>query len=208
VKLGLLSDIHEHVEHLQAALAVLRQERVEKIVVLGDLVELCQRLPETCALLAGARAVGVWGNHDFGLCHEPSAELVAKYPTVVTSYFASLQPRLVLEGCHFSHIEPWLDPYDLCDLWSFSGPPDDPAKLARLFGSRSERILFAGHYHRWLLATPTGIANWRGESPITLDSSRSFVTLGALCCGEFATFDTTTSELVPYRARGNEVENA
>ena len=57
--------------------------------------------------------------------------------------------------------------------------------------------LFAGHYHRWLLATPQGIINWQGERPIVLNKGRSFVVIGALCEGQFATFDTETMELVP-----------
>jgi len=37
MKLGLLTDIHEQVDHLRSALDQFRQERVEQVVFLGDL---------------------------------------------------------------------------------------------------------------------------------------------------------------------------
>lgn len=40
MKLGLLTDIHEHVSHLRVALDRLRSERVDQIVVLGDVFAL------------------------------------------------------------------------------------------------------------------------------------------------------------------------
>ena len=68
MKLGLITDIHEHADQLRRALARLRDERVDQIVLLGDMFEMGSRLDETCELLAGANVCGVWGNHDFGLC--------------------------------------------------------------------------------------------------------------------------------------------
>jgi len=59
MKLGLLTDIHEHVEFLRLALARFERQRVEQIVVIGDTFETGQRIDETCRLLAEARAIGV-----------------------------------------------------------------------------------------------------------------------------------------------------
>lgn len=58
--------------------------------------------------------------------------------------------------------------------------------------------MFVGHYHQWLLATPEGITDWQGESPIRLDQGRHCVVVGALCEGRFAIFDTDTLELRPF----------
>ena len=58
--------------------------------------------------------------------------------------------------------------------------------------------MFGGHYHRWLLITPDGISPWQGEGPVRLHESRYFAVIGAICEGQFATFDTETSELVPH----------
>jgi hypothetical protein len=197
MKLGLITDIHEHVEHLRAALARLRRERVDKIFMLGDVVELGTRVAETCELLADANVVGVWGNHDYGFCVDPSLEMQLKYPPEVFQYFRSLRPSLDFDDCYFSHVEPWSNPTSLFDLWYYDGPPDEHGKLWRIFHAVPHRLMFAGHFHKWLLATPDEIVDWHGESPRKLEPGRFFCCVGALCDGHFATFDTVTSELVP-----------
>jgi hypothetical protein len=199
MKLGLITDIHERVENLRAALARLGAERVDKIVMIGDVGELGKRLPETARLLAEANVVGVWGNHDYGLCVDPSPELQKKYPPEVFRFFGKLRPSLDIEGCYFSHVEPWLNPESLFDLWYYDGPPDEHGKLWRIFHAVPHRLMFAGHFHKWLIATPDEILNWHGERPIKLEPGRFFCVIGALCDGYFATFDTATSELVPLR---------
>ena len=71
MKLGLITDIHEHVEHLTMALNHFRELEVDQVVMIGDVFEMGERIEETCRLLADAAVVGVWGNHDFGFCVEP-----------------------------------------------------------------------------------------------------------------------------------------
>jgi predicted phosphodiesterase len=56
MRFGLIADIHEHVEFLRVALHRFRQERVDQIVVLGDMFETGERIEETCRLLAEAYA--------------------------------------------------------------------------------------------------------------------------------------------------------
>jgi predicted phosphodiesterase len=190
MKLGLLTDIHEHVEHLRSALDLFRDERVDQIIVIGDVYEMGQRLKETCRLLADAKVIGVWGNHDYGLCVEPNTALCAKYGDDVIRFMTSLRPRLEYGGCHFSHVEPWLNPEDVADLWYFDGLPDRQDKLDRIFNAIPHDLMFAGHFHNWLLATPSGIEDWSGQTPLTLRGERYFVVIGALCEGRFAIFDT------------------
>ncbi|MFM2094362.1 MAG: hypothetical protein RIS70_1486, partial [Planctomycetota bacterium] len=79
MKLGLITDIHENVPALAAALRECRRSRVDRVVVLGDLFEYGHHIEETCSLLAEARAVGVWGNHDFPFCMEPESSCVDRY---------------------------------------------------------------------------------------------------------------------------------
>jgi hypothetical protein len=111
----------------------------------------------------------------------------------------SLRPRLEVEGCYFTHVEPWLDPEEITDLWYFDGPPDEHFKLERIFNAVPNRVMFAGHFHQWLLATPKGIAAWNGRGPIRLlEGERYFVVVGALCEGQFAVFDTETAVLMPF----------
>jgi len=201
MKLGLLTDIHEQVEILHLALCHFAKARVDQVVVLGDLFETGQRINETCRLLAEANAIGVWGNHDYGLSFKPSTEVRAKYSTDVIEYMTSLRPRLDIDGCHFTHVEPWLDPENESDMWYYEGLPGDRRKLNRIFNAVPNRLVFAGHFHKWLLASPGGIDNWQGDYPIRLHDGRYFVVVGPLCEGQYAIFDTVTSELTPFNVQ-------
>jgi hypothetical protein len=200
MRIGILADIHEEVELLARALERLRQEQVDRIVVLGDVFCTGQRLAATVELLRPANPLGVWGNHDFGLCCEPEPSVREMYAGPVLDFMATLQPRLELDGCLFSHVEPWLDPTDLAQLWYFDGPPDTPEKVARSLNAWPQRVLFIGHMHRWLIATPAGRLDWDGDRPMTLaPSDRFLVVIAAVCDGWCAVFDTATSELVPCK---------
>jgi hypothetical protein len=115
----------------------------------------------------------------------------------------TLQPHLEIGGCLFTHVEPWLDPHKVEDLWYFDGPPDSPEKLARRFAAVPHRVLFIGHMHRWLLGTPDGLWPWRGEKPgekpVVLDrQSRYLVVVHAVCDGRCALFDTEMGDLTPF----------
>ena len=148
MRIGILADVHESVSHLRWAIDVLSQQKSDCIVFLGDVFELGHHLKETVDLLAEAGAVGVWGNHDFGLCGgNQGAEDRQRYGEPVLAFMGRLQPRLEVEGCHFTHIEPWLDPEKIEDLWYFEGLPETPAQVARSFAAVPNRLIFIGHYH-------------------------------------------------------------
>ncbi len=205
MKLGLFTDIHEHVENLRSALRHFTKERVDQVIVLGDVFEKGQRINETCRLLAAANAIGVWGNHDYGLSFRPSKEIRAKYSPDVIEYMTSLRPRLDIDGCHFTHVEPWLDPENESDIWYYEGLPGDRRKLKRIFNAVPNRLVFAGHFHKWLLASPGEIDDWQGGYPIRLHDGRYFVVLGPLCEEQYAIFDTDTSELIPFKVQEHSV---
>jgi predicted phosphodiesterase len=199
MKLGLLADIHEHTRHLQKAIAKLQQQGAERFVVLGDVFDTGKRIEQTVRLLQQVKAVGVWGNHDVGLCFDPSEEVCKCHNSAVLDFMGSLQPHLEIEGCLFTHVEPWLDPHSVEDLWDFHGPPDSPEKLARSFAAVPHRILFMGHLHRWSLGTPDGLLSWRGEHQVALDRrNRYLVVIHAVWGGKCALFDTVTNDLVPF----------
>src|SRR5215472_7645346 len=198
MKLGLLADIHEHTRRLQKAIAALKQNGAERFVVLGDVFETGKRIEETVRLLQQVEAVGVWGNHDVGLCFDPSEAVCQRYSAAVLNFMGSLRPKLDIDGCLFTHVEAWLDPFKIEDLWYFDGPPDSPEKLARSFAAVRNRVMFIGHMHRWLLGTPNGLLSWRGEVPVRLNNrERYLVVVHAVCDGKCALFDTQTNELVP-----------
>jgi predicted phosphodiesterase len=198
MKLGLLADIHEETGKLLRALEWLRPHTPDRIVVLGDVFDTGARLDEIVALLDSAGAIGVWGNHDYGLCR-PGPEAEGLFSLRVLEFAASLQPWLELDDCLFTHLEPWRDPEDILALWEAEDLPDGPDRLARSFAATEQRILFTGHSHRWRISTPEGRLDWQGEAPIHLRTGRYLVTIAAVSDGFCALYDTGTGELLPGR---------
>ena len=199
MKLGILSDTHEQVDQLRTAIDVLRKHEADRFIVLGDTCDSGERVEETIALLRDVAAIGVWGNHDFGLCVDQSDEIQLRYSNDALEFMSSLQPRLEIDGCLFTHIEPWLDPNKIDDRWYFDGLPETQEKLNRSFAAMPHRVMFIGHYHSWLVGSPAGIVPWDGESPIRLEATQQhLVVVNAVCHGYCALFDTETNELIPF----------
>ncbi|MBX9627952.1 MAG: metallophosphoesterase [Gemmataceae bacterium] len=199
MRIGLLTDIHEAVDHLRTALAVLAAERVDVIAQLGDVCDLYgpdRGTAEVVRLLAAAGAVGVWGNHDIGLCHEVAEAVRQEAEPHVLAYMGSMRGRLELGGCHLSHVDPHLDPTDALQLWSARGQPDAATALAAV----PHRVSFIGHYHRWRVSDEAGPVLWDAAGPLTLDPARRFlVVVGPLVSGHFGVYDTDTAVLTPFR---------
>jgi predicted phosphodiesterase len=205
MRIGLVTDIHDHVEPLRRALELFRQRGVDAVVTLGDTCDAftpCSRCGEVVDLLRQANAVGVWGNHDVGLCRHVDDRIRQRFPAKVQEFMATIQPRLVMGGCHLSHVEPCVDPHDVRALWSFDeeGPLDMAGRAQRSFAAVGERFVFIGHYHRWLILTPRGPLDWQAEEPVTLlGEHRYFVVVGAVFQGHCGIFDTALSKLWPLR---------
>lgn len=203
MKIGILADIHEDEEGLAAALALLRREAVDRVVVLGDLFETGRRIGGTVALLKQAGAVGVWGNHDLGLCHEPEPAVSARFAGPVLDYMRTLRPRLELAGCLFCHGLPCWDPADPA-IYYMGATPITGEGRAGSFAASACRVTFAGHFHRWLAATPEGPLAWDGGEAVALDAEkRHLVVVAAVCDGWCATYDAAAGRLVPLKIRDN-----
>jgi predicted phosphodiesterase len=203
MRIGILADIHGAVDSLEGALAEFRRCQVDVVVSLGDSCDTFSpagRSSEVVALLQKARAIGVWGNHDVGLCFQVSEKMRKATDPAVLDYMKSMQPQLVLGECRFSHVEPWLDARKVEDLWYLDGPPDTPEKASRSFAAAPERCLFVGHFHRWLVMTSTGQVPWDAQEPLTLlKSLRYLIVVAPVVRGWSAIFDTETSLLSPFR---------
>jgi hypothetical protein len=200
MRIGILADVHESLANLRWAIDVLQKQRADRLVVLGDVFEMGHRLKETVDLLADAGAVGVWGNHDFGLCRDnPRSEDRKHFGERALAFMGCLQPRMEINDCLFAHVEPWLDPEKIEDLWYFEGPPVTPEQIARSFSAVPNRLIFVGHYHRWLLASTEGLQSWGGDRPIVLDAAhRYLIAVHAVCNGRCALVDIATNELIPF----------
>ena len=197
MRIGLLTDIHEAVEHAAAAIRELRRREVDEIICLGDFCALETRLTEMCNLLFREKVRTVWGNHDFGLCEDVIAGNATGYPRVVQEFARTVKPKIQVDSCLFCHVEPWLDTSKLEDLWYYEGKPDTNEQRARIFANTGWDVAFAGHYHDWLAYSATGSLEWNGQSELDLSRERHFVVIDACMNGQFALFDTQSRVLTP-----------
>lgn len=201
MKLGLLADIHEDVSRLRIAIDRLRDLGADSLIVLGDVFDRGPGMDETVSILEDAGAIGVWGNHDAGFCLPPPLEeLAGRYAERTLRYMSTLLPRLEQEGCHFSHLEPWLDPTSIEDLWWAGGHPDTPDRVAQCFEAVPHPLIVIGDLHRWLAARPGEVLDWKGERPLDFDpAGRAFVAVHAVADGWAALLDTRARRLTPIR---------
>jgi len=72
VRLALISDVHANLEALQATLADIAAQRVDRVVCLGDIVGYNTKPAECLALIRDAEALCVAGNHDLAVCERIS----------------------------------------------------------------------------------------------------------------------------------------
>lgn len=198
MKIGILSDIHEHLDHLHGALRVFRQARVDRTILVGDVFDAGDRIQPTVDMLRDAGVTGVWGNHDLGLACQPDEETRQRFHASIVDFFGALRPRYELADMLFSHGLPHWDATDP-SIYYLGEPPWEPGSLSPAFAEFPQRVMAIGHFHRWFLATEDGPVAWAGEQPVFLDrSKRYFLIVHAVMNGWCAVFDTETTELRPH----------
>ena len=196
MRLGLLADIHGDVGNLSRAIERLWREGVDKFVLLGDVIYDARDADETVELLKSCDAVGVWGNHELGLCVESEDDVRELYSDSVMQFFSMLEPRLELGDVLVSHTFPTEDPRDVFSY--YVGEPDDDDLLRSCFATFPHRIIVNGHFHRWFASTPAGRLDWRGEDPLFLPpTKRYFIVINAVMNGFTAVLDDQQNVLVP-----------
>lgn len=202
MRLGLITDVHNHVAPLRRALELFRTHEVEQVVTIGDTCDAfapAEGAAEVVSLLSDRGAVGVWGNHDIGLCRDTRDKYRARFGSAVLEFMSRIQPTLELDGCHFSHKDASVDAQDALQLWSLEEEPLDllaraTAGLAAVPHARQ----FVGHYHRWWAATAKGRIDWDGSRPLILQpGERFFVVVAAVFQGWCAVLDTVSGILLP-----------
>lgn len=206
MRIGLLADIHSHLSNLEACLDELANRDCDSIVQLGDLVDLgADPTDITRPLINAGIRDGVWGNHDFGLMHEPERRVLAGFPRGVRAFLRNQKPHLTFAhhdtSAYACHIDPDLDPFDLNDLWNRRPLPEEQPELANIFRSRPETYLIAGHRHRWFAATPGGHVPWRRQATVELGTHRWFIVLDAVRNGWAAVLDLEQRVLERIRVR-------
>ncbi len=198
MRIGILADIHGHIENLSKALDRLRAEGVDSVVVLGDVIFDHRNATETVGLLSECGAVGVWGNHELGLCVDPDDDVREWYSESIMAFFATLQPCLELCDTLFSHTFPNQDARD--PMSYYVGQPQDERIVADCFAQFPHSKMMIGHFHHWFAATPSGEISFHGDKPIGLDrDQRYFFVIDAVFNGFAAILDDERSALIPVR---------
>lgn len=201
MRIGILADIHDAVAPLEVALSRFDDLAVDQVVSLGDAFDSFKRGDpgvEVARLLRAAGAVGVWGNHDYGLSHNIHEEIRKLGDPSLLEFSLTLKPQVVVDGCRFSHLEPWLDATVIEDLWFFDGVPVTPKHTERCFAAVPESFLFVGHFHCWAVTTDSGPLPWTGTDTLVLDPERRhLIVMAPVAKGQCAVFDTLKTELIP-----------
>jgi predicted phosphodiesterase len=199
MRIGVLADIHGHVENLRKAIERLTREQVDRFVVLGDVICDSRNAIETVAILKDCGAVGVWGNHELGLCVDPNDAIRATYTEPVMEFFSTLTSRLELDDLLLSHTLPNQDASDPLSYYLGPRPHMDRA-LNDCFSHFPHRVMMVGHFHRWFAATPAGRIAWNGCEPMKLKAeARYFFVINAVMRGWAAIVDNDRDVLIPIQ---------
>jgi hypothetical protein len=202
MRIGLLSDIHEDVERLAAAIARCRREGVDRLYTLGDIFETGKCFAQAVDLLREADVAGVWGNHEFGLFAGRGSSVENPFDWKTLDYMHRLQARMEVDGVLLSHVLPCLDPTDVEQPWYVERAPETAEAAARNFAAFPHRRMFVGHFHRWLAVTPDGPLPWSGDRPIRFSPKRRYlVVVAAVADGWCAVYDTEADLLTPCDLR-------
>jgi putative phosphoesterase len=121
MKIGLLSDTHNHLTNLQKALATFQLENITHLVHCGDLTA-----PETAAALGGFQVIHVVGNGDF-----PSGEIRRILLDLNPLNSSGIQYTGEFEGVPIAAVH-----------------GHQPHQVDSLVASGQYRYIFTGHSHR------------------------------------------------------------
>jgi len=177
-RIALIADAHGHVDILTRALDACRDERVDALVFLGDLIDRRDQADACVDALRDWRAFGVYGNHEQELIAALANGGGAGLNRATVEFFQSLQPRLVLGDACFLHDE-------------LEEPRADPLQKFFNRAVHSEngyRVLFVGHTHHRAAVSDQGPLDT--AHAISLDAARRYViNPGALVGGKFAIWE-------------------
>ena len=203
MRIGILADIHDEVDHLKAALSGFGDLAVDRIVSLGDAFDTFRSGEpgvEVARLLQDAESIGVWGNHDFKLSSETPAVLHKQADPSLLEFSQTLKPWLALENSRFSHLAAWLEADSKEAVWPMTVIPGASQPAGAFFDTIPENFLFVGHFHCWAAVTPAGPLSWNGEGKLALNrKDKHLIMVGAVADGWSAVFDTDTAVLTPVR---------
>jgi len=185
VRLAIVADIHGNYRALDAVLADIAQNKVDRIVSLGDNIGYGPEPEEVVRSLQGYRVQSVMGNHELALVsrsyfnrlHANARQSLDLTRSLLSPdslrWLEALPPVRCCHGARFVHGSP---PQSMTVY--LHNPTD--TRLMRLFASYAERFCFAGHTHAfgWYELAATGIQRHEVTlKPATIDRERRYLIL-------------------------------
>jgi len=170
--LGILSDIHANAPALEACIAALDPLKVDRLVILGDVVGYGpdpEAVTQRVAGLAAAGAICLMGNHDAAATGEKSSMNDAAAAAIAwtkprlsegsRSFLAALPMTATLEDVLFVHADA-SHPED----WIYV--TDAAAAMQSLLAAK-QRVTFCCHVHRPQIYCLTATAKVIAHTPVT-----------------------------------------
>lgn len=216
---AIISDIHGNLEALTAVLHHVRQQNVQEVYCLGDIIgygpnpcECLQQIMEfPCAVL---------GNHDAALIEPPREDLSETVRASVDWTKQQLAARLGTSAMNFVRSLP--RSFQQADAMYVHGSPRDPtheyvfrmdihneAKIADIF-RRFDRVCFHGHTHIPGVMTPNEFLRpSECNNVYTIGTIPALINVGSIgqprdgdprACYVIYSDDTVTFHRVPYAA--------
>lgn len=146
MKIGVVSDVHNHVEALEYALEQLRG--CDLVLSLGDLVSDYRVDPRVVKLARDARIEGIAGNHEKGILMVPGSRVRARLTPDDLAFLEALpaQRSYAADGktIAVAHGAPWDDAAHYCCAYLF---PHDHAGLTRAATDSKADVVLLGHTH-------------------------------------------------------------
>jgi predicted phosphodiesterase len=208
MRLALVSDIHANLEALDATLADIASQSVERIVCLGDIVGYNRDAAECIARIRSANCLCVAGNHDLAVCGRITTEQFSKAAARAAVW---TRERLSQEDLDFLFKLPVktviadklvavhgaLHPDENCESVRLDNDDHRLLSFIALMGhSSGARICAFGHTHRAV------IYEWRNdravvrpEKEVQLDH-RSYYLINPGTVGEPRAFDRRASYMI------------
>jgi predicted phosphodiesterase len=196
-KFGILSDIHSNLKALEDALSIFKQQGVDRIYCIGDIVGYGAEPEACCARVRSAVDALVAGNHDYAVCDRidylaffsPAAIIGVQYAKRVlreqTREWLGRLP-LTYEDAFLQMVHGSLEQPDrFCYLRNGGVPEDDTPfqEVAFTFRRMTRPVCFVGHSHEPLMYIEERKGVIRSlpvpEDPFPLGGRRAVINAGS-----------------------------
>ena len=176
---ALISDVHGAAGTLERALELCRQEGVESVALLGDLIDRPEQADACAVALMDWHVVGVYGNHEREIALQAAERGGLRRETV--ELLSSLQEHVVICDACFTHE---------AAHWAHQHGP-----LARLLVAlhhepwAGARLTFVGHSHVRTARNQHGALDIARGRLTLAPHHRYLINPGAVTAGQFAVWN-------------------